>query len=271
MPCLRTSLLLPQFNMSPYLRLIRFHYHATFAGVAVGALLTAKPSSYVILMALLAGLYLSFNVLLYGGIYTLNAIVDREADLKHPLKRHRPLPSGEVSVRSAAVFAVTMISAGLLSAWFLFNTSVFRCFVAFIALNIAYSTVAKNIAYVEIMVNAATHPLRFVMGVSLVEGRIPLAFLLALCFLSFGAAVTRRCVERHFDGWRARSVLESYSVHSLFTLRLASFAAIIFFAAVDESIPPLVYRSVLAFYCVLVFGFELFSPLKSALARLWMK
>ena len=104
--------------MNPYLRLIRFHYHTTFAGVVLGALLTAKPSAYTMLLVLLPALYLSFNVLLYGGIYTLNAIVDREADLKHPLKRYRPLPSGEVSVRSAAVFAVTMTTAGLLSAGF---------------------------------------------------------------------------------------------------------------------------------------------------------
>jgi 4-hydroxybenzoate polyprenyltransferase len=247
MPCLRTYVLLSQLDMSPYLRLIRFHYHTTFAAVALGALLTAKPSGYTMLLVLLPGLYLSFNVLLYGGIYTLNAIVDLEVDRNHPIKRHRPLPSGAIRLRSAVVFAVTMITAGLVSAWFLFNTHVFRCFVAFIALNLAYTTVAKNIAYIEIVVNAATHPLRFVMGVSLVEGRIPLALLLAF-FL-----------------------LECYSVWSLFSMRLASFAAIVLIATLDESIPPIIYRSVLAFYSLLVFGFELFSPLKSALAKLWTK
>jgi 4-hydroxybenzoate polyprenyltransferase len=271
MPCLRTYVLLSQLDMSPYLRLIRFHYHTTFAAVALGGLLTAKPSGYTMLLVLLPGLYLSFNVLLYGGIYTLNAIVDLEVDRNHPIKRHRPLPSGAIRLRSAVVFAVTMITAGLVSAWFLFNTHVFRCFVAFIALNLAYTTVAKNIAYIEIVVNAATHPLRFVMGVSLVEGRIPLALLLAFFLLAFGAAVTRRCVERSLDGWRARRVLECYSVWSLFSMRLASFAAIVLIATLDESIPPIIYRSVLAFYSLLVFGFELFSPLKSALAKLWTK
>lgn len=271
MPPLRPYLLLPQSKMRPYLRLIRFHYHLTFAGVVFGALLTAEPADYTTLLPSLTLLYLSFNILLYGGIYTVNSIVDCGADFNHPLKRFRPLPSGEVRVPSAAVFAVAMIGAGLVSAFFLFNASVFRCFVVFVALNMAYSTVAKNIPYVEIIANATTHPLRFVMGVSLVEGQVPQALVVALLCLAFGAAVTRRCVERSLDGWRARSVLQSYSARSLFTMRIAGFVAILLIATLDGSIPSVIYRSVLAFYCVLVFGFELFPPLRSAFERLWTR
>ena len=272
LPCLRSSLLLPQFKMSLYVRLIRFHYHSTFAGVVFGALLTAsQPADYSVLLPQILALYVTFNILLYGGIYSVNSIVDREADLNHPLKRFRPLPAAELDVRSAKIFAIIMIGAGLASASILFNVFVFGCFMAFVALNLVYSTALKNIPYLEIIANAATHPLRFVMGVVLVEGEIPAALVLAMFFLAFGAAVTRRCVERSLDGWRARPVLESYSARSLFSMRLAGFVAILLIATVDTSVPPVIYRCVLAFYCALVFGFELFPPIKYAFARLWTR
>ena len=61
------------------LRLIRFQYHITFIGVILGAALVARglPQSLAQSLALL---YVSFNVLLYGGIYTMNDILDAESD-----------------------------------------------------------------------------------------------------------------------------------------------------------------------------------------------
>ena len=40
---------------------------------------------------------------LSGVVYLLNDVADREADRRHPLKRHRPIASGQLSASSALV------------------------------------------------------------------------------------------------------------------------------------------------------------------------
>jgi 4-hydroxybenzoate polyprenyltransferase len=64
--------------------LVKPRYHASFVTVAVGALLFAE-SFDALLVLRLAALYVSFNVLLYGGIYTFNDIADRAADARRTL------------------------------------------------------------------------------------------------------------------------------------------------------------------------------------------
>src|SRR5215213_9486752 len=47
--------------------------------------------------------------LLAGAVYTLNDILDRDADRSHPLKRARPIASGRVPLAWAKVLAVVLI------------------------------------------------------------------------------------------------------------------------------------------------------------------
>ena len=45
--------------------------------------------------------------------YALNDIIDREADRLNPEKRDRPIASGELSVGTAARFAIALVSIGI--------------------------------------------------------------------------------------------------------------------------------------------------------------
>src|SRR5689334_8087955 len=51
---------------------------------------------------------------LSGVVYLLNDVADRDADRRHPLKRHRPIASGELSV-SAALSAAAVIGIAALT------------------------------------------------------------------------------------------------------------------------------------------------------------
>ncbi len=75
--------------MMPLLALIKPRYHLSFVTVAVAALLFADPVD-ITAAEKLWWLYISFNVLLYGGIYTFNDIADRQEDAHHAVKRLRP-------------------------------------------------------------------------------------------------------------------------------------------------------------------------------------
>ncbi len=118
------------------LALIKPRYHLSFAGVALGAVLFARDPDLTLALRL-AALYLSFNVLLYGGIYTFNDIADRAADAAHQMKRRRPIASGRLSVRRAAAISVSMITAGLLSGVWLFPGPIVLIYAAVLALNAA--------------------------------------------------------------------------------------------------------------------------------------
>ena len=54
--------------------------------------------------------------LLWGGLYALNAVTDIDDDYCHPVKRHRPLPSGALSPRIAlGASVIAIVSAILIS------------------------------------------------------------------------------------------------------------------------------------------------------------
>jgi len=78
-----------------YIQLLRPLYHLNFLFVTMGVLYLEQPLKGSIISEL-ALFYLSFNIFLYGGIYTFNAWIDREQDAEHPEKRNRPIASGEI-------------------------------------------------------------------------------------------------------------------------------------------------------------------------------
>jgi 4-hydroxybenzoate polyprenyltransferase len=82
-------------RIRPYLELIKFRYHISYLTVLFAALLFAGSINISLLRSLIA-LYLSFNVLFYGGIYSLNDLRDLKSDREHPRKKTRPLASGRV-------------------------------------------------------------------------------------------------------------------------------------------------------------------------------
>ena len=69
-----------------------------FAGALFGGQLTSAPA-----LGAATGAFLIFCAL-SGAVYLFNDVADRAADQRHPLKRERPIASGELSPG----FAVTV-------------------------------------------------------------------------------------------------------------------------------------------------------------------
>ena len=68
------------------------------------------PASATAVLSLLGSLFLAV-----GGSTVLNMVVDRDIDAKMARTRHRPLPSGTVSVAEALTLGLSMVAVGL--AW----------------------------------------------------------------------------------------------------------------------------------------------------------
>jgi 4-hydroxybenzoate polyprenyltransferase len=255
---------------SDLIALVKLRYHITFVNVIFGALIFS-PSPRPALVAQLAALYVSFNLLMYGGIYTMNDVSDRHSDRCHPQKRHRPIASRRVGVAAGIAFAAAMIGAGLAAALALFAPAVVACHLAALGLNVAYSFGGRNILYLDLLLNSAPHVVRFLMGVLLV-GRVPDAgHLLGVFLLAMVFSCRRRQVERSRDGWETRPTLSLYGRRELAMIAATSVAALIVTAGLAARSAPGYWGILLASALVLAGGAYASPAVRGVFASLWLR
>jgi len=214
--------------------------------------------------------YISFNVFLYGGLYTINDIADVESDAQHPQKKNRPLPSKKISIPSAFIFALIIIFIGLALGYFYFGINVFLIYILFILVNQIYTHFAKKIPYLEILFNSLTYPMRLFLGVVLTGGKVPYFFAFAILFLAIGVACTRRFVEKKSEGWMSRKVLRYYTSASLALCQIITFLFIVAIFIVDYPTYILYYEIVLFVYVIIVFGTYFSSSIFKFMRYMWL-
>jgi decaprenyl-phosphate phosphoribosyltransferase len=153
--------------------------------------------------------------LLAGAVYTINDLVDVDADRLHPVKRVRPIASGKVSERAARVMAfvlavVCLVVSYSLGVWFAVVA------LAYFAENLAYSFKLKQVAFLDVGMIALGFVLRVLAGgiatdVHVSAYMLACTALLAL-FLGFGKRRHELALE---DAGKQRASLRAYSVRSL--------------------------------------------------------
>jgi len=159
--------------------------------------------------------------LLAGAVYTINDLVDVEADRVHPVKRFRPIASRVVPESIAGPFAVSLVLVALAIGYFRLNLSFAAVATLYFVENLAYSFKLKKIAYLDVGLIAFGFVLRVIAGglatsVEVSWYMIACTALLAL-FLGFGKR--RHELEAEHAG-KQRSALEAYGKRSL-TIALA--------------------------------------------------
>ncbi len=196
---------------SAYLRLVRPKQWTKNGFVLAGVVFAEKAfSTTAVAHALLA---FAVFCALSGAVYAANDVLDVEEDRKHPLKRFRPVASGAVSPRSALVFAAVLaISALAVGFSGVFpNPGVGIAGVAYLVLQVFYTTILKHTAILDVMSISAGFVIRALAGVAAVAS--PISPWLIVCtglltlFLGFskrrheiatlgeGAAVHRRNLQ----------------------------------------------------------------------------
>ncbi|MDQ3318576.1 MAG: decaprenyl-phosphate phosphoribosyltransferase [Actinomycetota bacterium] len=137
--------------------------------VLAGVVFAGKAlSASHILDALLT--FLAF-CLLSGAVYAFNDVLDVDEDRKHPLKRLRPVASGEVPVPAAVVFSLFFLAAGLALCFYV-NVGVGATGLAYLALQAVYTPVLKHLAILDVMSISAGFVIRALAGVAAVAAPI---------------------------------------------------------------------------------------------------
>ena len=131
-----------------------------------------------------------------SAVYLVNDVLDIEKDRAHPEKRKRPLPSGELSVRSAELAAVLLFAGALaLAASFGGGARNAGVLLAYGLLNVAYSTRLKHVVLVDAFCIATGFLLRLAAGGIAAEVEISRWAFLCTLFLALFLALNKRRAE----------------------------------------------------------------------------
>ena len=106
--------------------------------------------------------------LISGTVYLVNDLVDIEKDRKHPTKKNRPIPAGQVPVKAAIATAV-ILPAICLPISFLLEPIFGLIITSYLILQTTYSFVLKNVVIVDVLTIALGFVFRVASGVPLVQ------------------------------------------------------------------------------------------------------
>jgi len=200
------------------------------ASMAVGLFETLRPHQWVKNLFVLAPIFFAQRYdepgrlglavaaaglfcLAAGSVYLINDLFDVDEDRKHPVKKHRPIPSGRLPVPVARV-AAGVIALGAVGVAAMIDPMLAVVIGGYIAMNLAYSTLLKHLAFIDVTVIAVGFVLRVLAGkyaidVYVSEWLIGCTFLLAL-YLGLGKRVHELRLYAADDEKKSRRVLERY-------------------------------------------------------------
>lgn len=153
--------------------------------------------------------------LLAGAVYTINDLVDVEADRIHPIKRNRPIASGQVPESVARSAAAALVAASLVFAYLISPALALVAF-AYFAENVAYTFWLKKVAFLDVGFIALGFVLRVLAGgiatAVHVSGYLFACTALSALYLGFGKRRQELALE---NAGKQRAALDAYTRSSL--------------------------------------------------------
>ena len=144
--------------------------------------------------ALETGLAVLAFILASSGVYLVNDVVDIDADRAHPIKRHRPVASGELPAREALLAAVMLLAGGLVVAalpvW-----QLLAVVALYEAVQLLYCLGLKRLPLVELVSVASGFLLRAVAGGAATGVGLTAWFVAAVGFGSLFVVAGKRSSE----------------------------------------------------------------------------
>ena len=152
-----------------------------------------------------------------SSVYIFNDIKDIDSDRKHPEKRFRPLPTGEVSIKLALSSSILLGSVCLLVS-FLLDLKFGLIVLSYMIVNILYSIILKDLVILDVMVIAVGFLLRVLAGAAIVNIYPSNWLVICTILLSLFLGFSKRRHELFLltgNSSLHRKVLEHYSPYFL--------------------------------------------------------
>lgn len=151
-----------------------------------------------------------------SSIYVLNDYFDIKEDQEHPIKKFRPIASGDISKKQASLTITIGIIISILSAVYL--SFAFGCIITlYIIINILYSIKLKHIAILDITIIAVGFVLRVFAGAVLIDVVVSMWIVLVTFLLAMFLALAKRRddVLLAQKGQKTRKNIDGYNLEML--------------------------------------------------------
>jgi 4-hydroxybenzoate polyprenyltransferase len=129
-----------------------------------------------------------------SATYIFNDVQDAKADRSHPIKKNRPVASGELSPLTALLIAglLTLLALYLAHG---FSSIFFLMIGSYLLLQLAYSLFLKNIAIIDILIIATGFIIRIYAGAFVIDAHLSVWFLLCVISVALFLASGKRRAE----------------------------------------------------------------------------
>jgi decaprenyl-phosphate phosphoribosyltransferase len=145
------------------------------------------------LIAATAAAFAAF-CLVASGFYAVNDVADAESDRRHPIKRRRPVASGDVAPAAALVLGAVLVAAGL-AIGFAVNATLGWVLTAYAGLQVAYNARIKRVLFVDVVAVAIGFGLRAAAGAVAIEVTVSVWLILCVFFLCLYLAFIKRLCD----------------------------------------------------------------------------
>lgn len=163
--------------------------------------------------AMLSGLlpFAAFSAL-SSATYIFNDIADLEGDRLHPVKQHRPLPSGRIS-KTLAVSLAVALALGACTVSLIFARAILPYLCLYLLVSMIYSLSFKNLPVLDLFCISSGFIIRLMAGGAIFSVPVSEWLFLSVLLLSLFLSTGKRLSEKTLLGVNAaghRKVLASY-------------------------------------------------------------
>ncbi len=163
-------------------------------------------------------------------VYIVNDWRDRDEDARHPTKSGRPLASGAVSGRTAALVAgLCLAVTAAATVIFGFNSAFVAVIACYILINLAYSFGLRRVALIDVFVISAGFVLRILAGTTAIDVDASQFLILSGGLLALLLAFGKRRSDLTTEPERSRPSLTGYSIEFIDVALATLSAAVIGF------------------------------------------
>lgn len=198
-------------KISPYIRILRLADWLKNIFVFVPLVFSKHLFHTDYILTVAAG-FIIFS-LASGMVYVFNDIIDADRDRIHPVKKIRPVASGELK-KSRATFLLILLFLTIVLLTIILKNKFILIIWIYVLINILYTLFLKKIVIADIFSIASGFLLRVVSGAVIIEVDLSNWLILTTIFLSLFLAVMKRRVEfASITGPSVqREVLKDYSL-----------------------------------------------------------
>ncbi len=234
------------------LRLFRVHQWSKNVFVIAPVLFAGKiqePQS-------LKGALATFAIfcLISSAVYIINDILDIEEDKKHPVKRKRPIASGEVPIPIAYIIITFLVAISIVSSYKISRVLSVIVMLYFL-LNIGYSLFLKRIAILDVLIVATGFLLRVEAGAVAIEVSISPWLFTTTFYLALLLVLAKR---RSDLAWKNKTEMVTYEITDIFiaisaSAVLISYSLYCIFSDLGAKYEKFVYTSIFVIFGVFRF------------------